>query len=306
MAATPAEPVDVESQVKRLPWEPRHEWESRLNFVEDNFDTYGLEKTIQLSLVWSNMKFLGCGYPPRVEQKVAHYPLPDLSTLRARRKQREGSQPSQKGKGAGKGDVDRVGRKDDETDSGEAELPHELFSESAIAAKLDSLIAAVRKQTESDTSTSTLPSSSPIPSVLQDIAETVCLCETCLGQMESVPMQKLNVVLQRYKSHRKDLRYDFVYSSPPDAAWSLVINDAQVGKKVSGKKKAVAKCEIAEEIMAILKKFQETHGLPPCPKAAGRERGGGGVRKQPWSHQQEHRNSKRPALGGGNRPIAPN
>lgn len=60
-------------QVKRCSWEPRHEWEARVRFVEDHVDVYGLEKAIILSTVWANMKFLGCRYPAQTEQMVNRY-----------------------------------------------------------------------------------------------------------------------------------------------------------------------------------------------------------------------------------------
>ena len=77
---------DVEGAVMRPLWEPKHEWEARVKFVEDHSGDHGLEKAINLSLVWANMKFLGCSYPGGTEALVAHYPLPSLEELRARRK----------------------------------------------------------------------------------------------------------------------------------------------------------------------------------------------------------------------------
>ncbi len=312
MAATPAEPV--ENSVKRLPWEARHEWESRVKFVEDNSDAYGLEKAINLSLVWSNMKFLGCSYPPRVEEKVAHYPLPDLSTLRSRRKQGEGSQRSSgQSKPTGKRDEardfdrarqDKRKRAYDTTDSGEADLPHELFSESAIAAKVDALIAAVRKQTEPEAKTLTRPPSSHTPAILQEIGKVVCLCDACLGQSEPSAIQRLNTVVQRYRNQGKNLEHSFESSlaGPSSSSWSLLLNGVQVGKSVHGKKKTVAKNDIAEEVMEMLLRYQESHGMPPCPKGVGK----GGGRKQPHSRSQDYRIPKRPALGGGDRPVTTN
>lgn len=38
--------ADVENTVNRPHWEPRHEWESRMKFMEDNLAGYGLEKAI--------------------------------------------------------------------------------------------------------------------------------------------------------------------------------------------------------------------------------------------------------------------
>ena len=58
--------------VARPLWEPRHEWESRVKFVEDHIAEYSLEKATNLSIVWANMKFLECSYPPGTEAMVTH------------------------------------------------------------------------------------------------------------------------------------------------------------------------------------------------------------------------------------------
>ena len=75
-----------EDKVPRPLWEPRNEWESRVKFVEDNIKDYGLEKALNLSLVWANMKFLGCKYPPGTEHLVQYYPVPSREELKLRRK----------------------------------------------------------------------------------------------------------------------------------------------------------------------------------------------------------------------------
>ena len=78
--------VGVEEAVTRPLWEPRHEWEARVKFVEDYVHDHGLEKAVNLSLVWANMKFLGCRYPAGTEALVTNYPMPSMNELKARRK----------------------------------------------------------------------------------------------------------------------------------------------------------------------------------------------------------------------------
>jgi len=75
-----------EEMVPRPLWEPRNEWESRVKFVEDNLKDYGLERALNLSLVWANMKFLGCKYPSGTENLVQYYPVPSSQELKQRRK----------------------------------------------------------------------------------------------------------------------------------------------------------------------------------------------------------------------------
>ena len=79
-------PQDIQSAVSRPLWEPRHEWEARVKFVEDYVTDWGLERAINLSLVWANMKYLGCSYPNGTEDLVTNYPVPTIEELKARRR----------------------------------------------------------------------------------------------------------------------------------------------------------------------------------------------------------------------------
>ena len=76
--------------VPRPIWEPRHEWQSRVKFVEDNLADYGVEKALNLSLVWANMNFLGCRYPSGTEHLVQSYPVPSFDELKQRRRKSKG------------------------------------------------------------------------------------------------------------------------------------------------------------------------------------------------------------------------
>lgn len=59
-----------------MPWEPRTEWMARIEFVEDHIDKYGYDRAFSLSMVWANVKFLHCRYPPETEELVRAYPVP--------------------------------------------------------------------------------------------------------------------------------------------------------------------------------------------------------------------------------------
>lgn len=148
----------VEEVVKQGTWEPRHEWESRVMFIEDNVDRYGLEKATTLSMVWANMHFLGCSYPPRTEALVAHYPLPDMDTLRARRKERKRkTAPETQLHGKDKKGLPRPKKirpnpepsttKASETRSSDGEDTPDFDT---VSSQLGALIAAVRKQQETE------------------------------------------------------------------------------------------------------------------------------------------------------------
>ena len=87
-STTSSAPSFSEEKVPRPIWEPRHEWESRVKFVEDNIADYGLDQSLNLSLVWANMNFLGCRYPSGTEALVQHYPIPSMDELKQRRKKK--------------------------------------------------------------------------------------------------------------------------------------------------------------------------------------------------------------------------
>ena len=62
--------------VPLMPWESRGVWESRISFIEDNLNKFGLDKVLALSMMWANMEFLGCRYPEETEALVRDYSLP--------------------------------------------------------------------------------------------------------------------------------------------------------------------------------------------------------------------------------------
>ena len=79
MAASSSSPKLV---VERCPWETKFEWQCRCKFIHDLHKTYGMERAISLSMVWSNMNFLGCKYPCKTRALVVGYPVPQKAELR--------------------------------------------------------------------------------------------------------------------------------------------------------------------------------------------------------------------------------
>jgi hypothetical protein len=51
-------------------WENEIQWEARREFIEANRGTIPIEQLDALSMVWANMKFLGCRYPGPTEDRV--------------------------------------------------------------------------------------------------------------------------------------------------------------------------------------------------------------------------------------------
>ena len=51
-------------------WENDIQWEGRRQFIETHMGTLPIEQLEALSVVWANMKFLGCRYPQATEARV--------------------------------------------------------------------------------------------------------------------------------------------------------------------------------------------------------------------------------------------
>ena len=252
--------VELDELVKRSPWEPRHEWESRLKFVEDHMDTFGLEKTINLSNVWANMKFLGCSYPAKTEALVAAYPVPDFNELRARRKRRQSGQESLLDTG---GPPDTKKLKDD------------LESQDNVASEVDALISSVRMKYEKSSKEEQKLRSTQRQEVLfnapemKNIAQHMCLCSSCLGQTANA-VEKLHRLFQRFSSkHSQECSYDysweeFNFKGSNLKKCVLTVNGKAVAEK-HGLNKKVTKRMLAEDAVEAIDTYQRANGIPLCP-----------------------------------------
>ena len=58
-------------EAKLCLWETDLQWKARLQFIETWKDHYPADKLSALSMVWANMKFLGCRYPAKTEEIVS-------------------------------------------------------------------------------------------------------------------------------------------------------------------------------------------------------------------------------------------
>ena len=252
--AAPLNDGGLEDKVERSPWEPRHEWESRVNFVEDHVDAHGLEKSINLSKVWSNMKFLGCSYPSKTEMLVAHYPVPEPDTLRARRKRKRPNDDLE-----------------DATDFGGK------LSQAVIASQVDALIAAVRQGHD------IVPKFTPTATIhplLKSVAENTCLCEDCLGRSQQwfSALQKLNQIFDHYKA-KFDESFHYEYVTDPvnptqpqeGNKCALMINNTLVAEEASAKKKE-AKAAVASRVLEEMEHYQQgCRSKPSCERGQGKK-----------------------------------
>ncbi len=56
--------------VRKSVWENEIQWEARREFIQTHTGTIPIDQLDALSMVWANMKFLGCRYPEATEETV--------------------------------------------------------------------------------------------------------------------------------------------------------------------------------------------------------------------------------------------
>lgn len=252
--------VEVEKSVKRPHWEPRHEWESRVKFVEDNMADHGLDKAVLLSIVWGNMKFMGCRYPQGTERLVSNYPVPPLEELRARRKAKES--------------LKRVQSCDEDSPVSPKRLKLE-----DTASDVSSLISSIRSQSESKSQDCVfIPKydeklSKTVPRVVQTVANAICLCKECIGDKST--KERAVKMLQKYADSRgSPFSFDFKEDVVPQAfapangyKCTLFINGEPIVDKMTAEKDQ-SKCAVSAEILKMANDWQEACGKPACPNLA--------------------------------------
>lgn len=245
--------AEVENAVKRPHWEPRHEWESRVKFVEDNVADYGLEKAISLSIVWANMKFLGCSYPPGTERQVSSYPLPPLEELKARRKAKQSLKRGLSG----------------------GESPKRIKLDDTIS-DVSSLISSIRSQSENQQSSGVFfleydeTLSKKVPRSIQVVANKVCLCKDCIG-CDGVNERAMRLMQKYADSEDSSFRFEFNEETVPQAfgpedgyKCTLLINGELVIEKLVAHKKD-SKSYVSTALLKMADDWQEAHGKPACP-----------------------------------------
>ena len=250
--------AEVEKAVKRPHWEPRHEWESRVKFVEDNVGDHGLEKAIALSIVWANMTFLGCSYPSGTEKLVGNYQAPSFDELRARRRAKDALKRGTSDSGS-------------PTNSKKAKIEE-------TALDVSSLISTIRTQSERNqigVGDGFVPErdeklSKRVPQMIQAVADAVCICQQCIGGKDVNTSEKVKSMLQMY-SDSKDDAFNFEFKDDQDGnngyKCSLHINNNPVVEKTaSGKEEAMG--VMSAEVLKMVDDWQEAHRKPSCPNLA--------------------------------------
>lgn len=256
--------AEVENAVKRPHWEPRHEWESRVKFVEDNVGDHGLEKAVTLSIVWANMKFLGCSYPSGTEKLVSSYPVPSFDELRARRRAKESLKRDMSGS-------------DSPTSPKKAKLDDTITD-------VSSLISTIRSQSEKSQpggGGGFIPEydkelAKRVPQMIQIIANAVCICKECIGENSVGDAERVKSMLQMYASSKDNsFKFEFkedtialaIANSQDGYRCTLLINGESTVEKVAPEREE-SKRTVSAEVLKMADDWQEAHGKPSCPKLA--------------------------------------
>ncbi|XP_046847683.1 uncharacterized protein LOC124441278 [Xenia sp. Carnegie-2017] len=73
--------MSAKDEVKRTTWENDIQWQARRFFIEKHRGSVPLEQLDAMSMVWANMKFLGCRYPKATEEKLEMLEATCVDTL---------------------------------------------------------------------------------------------------------------------------------------------------------------------------------------------------------------------------------
>ena len=242
---------NIEDAVVRSLWEPRHEWESRVKFVEDHVADYGVEKAVNLSLIWANMKFLECSYPPETEAKVVNYPIPSPDQLRAIRK--------------------RTNQTTAERSDESSKRPKLSFAE------VSALLSSVHTQS----------SIKATPLQIQSIANEMCLCKDCLELTEDANYSdKGSKILKSYENTHQDFNFEITKEvEKQNEVWSLVLNGDIVLKRKGDQS------VLLEDFVKIMNNWQEANQKPSCLSMVDNQQSDSGYHQEgakfdsnQWSH----------------------
>ena len=260
-SAAPAE-AKTPLVVKMYPWESRHEWVARISFIEDHLPTYGFERSLSLSMVWANMKFLGCRYPDATERLVMHYNVPETDKCR--------TFPSNGcyvinaedfPDGIPLGSLTR----DEEDD---CETVEKEGNDSDTATQVSMLISNIRERVETENKQGDVKPAATITPEMSEICHKVVLPPVISPEEHPVSIltvscQKANLTLSfAFKEH-----VDKASKHPTIIGYqaTILINDTIVGKGDSYSTKKDAKKHACEVVIERIKSLQESTGYVPTP-----------------------------------------
>ena len=248
--------------VKMYPWESRHEWVARISFIEDHLPTYGFERALSLSMVWANMKFLGCRYPEATERLVMHYNVPE--TDKSRKFPANGCyvlNAEDFPDGIPLGSLPREGNDDGDTVEKED-------NDSDTATQVSMLISNIRERVETEKNEDGAKSAATICPELSEICHKLVLPQVITQEDHPVSVltascQRANLTLSfAFKEH-----VDKTSKHPAVIGYqtTILINDTIIGKGDSYSTKKDAKKHACEVVIERVRNFQKSTGYAPAP-----------------------------------------
>lgn len=272
--------------IEQEPWESKYHWLCRRKFIEDNRSSYELKKVVSLSMVWFNVKFMGCHYSPSTEDHVSFYPIPDHDEidrwLKAHQDiEGERQQVPKVVKMAGKRAEPEVAIETTPTKLPKLEpLPPEdkptssketSMDYSDLTQHLDALISTLRKRSDTvkppaNTNTNNNGNKErggPAAARLGLVARLSrnCICDACYPSLP--PVSQLQVLCSR---ERITECYEF---SPNSDEIQLYIGDHCMLRQACSAYKG-AKTSIAQEMVREVLEYQTSHTQPTCPASKNR------------------------------------
>lgn len=248
--------------VKMYPWESKHEWIARISFIEDHLPTYGFERALSLSMVWANMKFLGCRYPNATEQLVMHYNVPE--TDKSRTFPTNGCyviNAEDFPDGIPLGALTREGN--DECDALEKE-----DNDSDTATQVSMLISNIRERVETEKKQGDVKPAVTISPEMSEICHKLVLPEEVSQDDHPVSLltascQKANLTISfAFKEHiDKTLKHPTIIGYQA----TILIDDTIIGKGDSYSTKKDAKKHACEVVIEHIKSLQQSTGCAPAP-----------------------------------------
>ena len=253
--------------VKMYPWESRHEWVARISFIEDHLPTYGYERALSLSMVWANMKFLGCRYPDATERLVMHYNVPE--TDKSRTFPSNGCyiiNAEDFPDGIPLGSLSR-----DENDEYETV---EKEGDSDTATQVSMLISNIRERVETEKLQGDVKPAGTVSPEMLEICRKLVLPQVISQEEHPVSLltlscQKANLMLSfAFKEHvDKTAKHPRIIGFQA----TILINDTIVGKGDSYSTKKDAKKHACEVVIERIKSLQESTGCVPVPAPVNSE-----------------------------------
>jgi len=254
--------------VKMYPWESKHEWVARISFIEDHLPTYGFERALSLSMVWANMKFLGCRYPNATEQLVMHYNVPE--TDKSRTFSTSGCyviNAEDFPDGIPLGSLPRVENDDCEALEKEDDDGDTATQVSMLISNIRERVETEKKQGDVKPTTDTKPAVTISPE-MSEICHKLILPEEVSQDDHPVTLltascQKANLTISfAFKEHiDKTSKHPIIIGYQA----TILINDTIVGKGDSYSTKKDAKKHACEVVIEHIRSLQQSTGYAPTP-----------------------------------------